>query len=74
MTTVAYHIQSKIIFMISKIIENGIILKSESKLANHPERIYLYLNKDISKDMDKVWENKRERERAAWESGDKKQR
>jgi hypothetical protein len=33
------------------IIKNGINLKSESKLSNHPERIYLYLNKDTSKDM-----------------------
>ena len=44
-----YHVSPNI--FVNDIIENGIILKSESKLANHPERIYLYLNKDISKDM-----------------------
>jgi hypothetical protein len=36
---------------VNNIIENGIVLKSESKLGDHPERIYLYLNKDNSKDM-----------------------
>jgi hypothetical protein len=36
---------------VNDIIKNGIILKSESKLSDHPERIYLYLNKDKSKDM-----------------------
>ena len=44
-----YHVSPDI--FVNGIIENGIILKSESKLGNHPERIYLYLNKDNSKDM-----------------------
>jgi hypothetical protein len=36
---------------VDSIIKNGINLKSESKLGDHPERIYLYLNKNNSKDM-----------------------
>ena len=44
-----YHVTPNI--FVNNILNNGIILKSESKLSNHPERIYLYLNKDNSKDM-----------------------
>ncbi len=45
----AYHVTPDT--FINSVLSNGIIMKSENKLSNHPDRIYLFLNKDMSKDM-----------------------
>lgn len=42
----AYHVTPDI--YINKIKEEGLTPKSESKLSNHPERIYFYLNPESS--------------------------
>ena len=47
--TKAFHVTPDI--FIDNIKKTGLTLKSESKLSDHPERIYLYLNKDKSNDM-----------------------
>ena len=49
--TKAFHVTPDI--FIDKIKESGLTPKSESKLSDHPDRIYLFLNKNIAKDM--VW-------------------
>jgi hypothetical protein len=51
--TKAFHVTPDI-FM-DKIKKTGLTVKSESKLSNHPDRIYLFLNqdKDVPKNM--VW-------------------
>jgi predicted RNA-binding protein with PUA domain len=49
--TKAYHVTPDIFF--NKINQEGLIPKSESKLSNHPDRVYLYRNQDKHKDI--VW-------------------
>jgi len=45
----AYHITPDI--YLNEIKKTGLLLKSESKLSYHPERIYLYMNIDMHKQM-----------------------
>jgi hypothetical protein len=42
--TKAYHVTPDIFF--NQINEKGLVPKSESKLSNHPDRVYLYRNQD----------------------------
>ena len=49
--TKAYHVIPDIYF--NKMNQEGLIPKSESKLSNHPDRVYLYRNQDEHKSL--VW-------------------
>ena len=51
--TKAFHVTPDI--FIDKIKKTGLTLKSESKLSNHPDRIYLFLNQDEDGSKNMVW-------------------
>ena len=51
--TKAFHVTPDI--FIDRIKKTGLTLKSESKLSNHPDRIYLFLNQDKSVPKNMVW-------------------
>ena len=51
--TKAFHVTPDI--FLNKIMETGLTLKSEGKLADHPNRIYLFLNGDKNTQKGIVW-------------------
>lgn len=56
----AYHITPDI--FLDKIKEYGLVPKSESKLSYHPERIYLFMNPNMDKEMTNVLWNATKKE------------
>jgi hypothetical protein len=59
--TVAYHITPDI--FLNQIQQVGLIPKSESKLSYHPERIYLFMNPEMDKEMTNVLWNATSKEK-----------
>ena len=57
---VAYHITPDI--FLNQIQQVGLIPKSESKLSSHPERIYLFMNLEMDKEMTNVLWNATKKE------------